>query len=606
MKTKNIFIAIILLLCASCTSGVIPTEDPEVNPQTTSKTPIKISTTAIHKASTRAIGDSKEYIFQKGDQIGVSMIVDNQPAVVNVPFTLTDGKWIAQEDIYYPDHGKRATLSFYFPYQKDLFPNNDLKGYIHLSSNQKDLGKMEKFSTCQLVDIVKTKEPLVVNLQLQLVKIYFQIQSGSDYSLEELKAATLELKDCFTHSIYDFTPMNFDDYYGLDILNPVGEWAIDNDANIIKGEYCLVFPNTASKMTEVLHIGEQQFSATVPTKTQAGENIQAGNAYTFKMTPNNANRTYSESSVSVEVSLTNWTYHEIEDLETDSHEATNGVMIKDLDFSESRILSIMHAEQEVAVLTQELKTDEANNTALKQIKVYPETNGTVDWDNGIILSENGNPTEATVYLKSDNSLSTSYINGGLAIYTEPKVLVDKRNGHIYPLVRIGNLTWTAENVHEKMTTDYTPLEEVATIPANSLNPLYTTWVDTKSNLHYFYPLATFSSYPMIPAGWRLPTQEDIVTLTKTYNNPEYLLASSTINNSASNIGLNLSQSGYISESTHEGENSFSGLWVQRETDFFIFTIEPKTTGGYGYHLYSKETDLYNFDTSALPVRWVAE
>ncbi len=603
---NNIIKLLLLVVFTSCTTGVIPTNETEVNSESNSKTPIKITATIKQSTNTRAGGSPEPYTFRLGDEIGVSMSVDNQPAVVNVPFTLTEEGWVAEEDIYYPDHGKKATLSFYFPYKKDLLPNNDLKGYIHLSTNQQSLGKMEQFSTCQLTDITKTDEALKVNLELQLVKIYFQMQPGADYTLEELQASTLELTDCFTHGVYEFTPMSFNDYYGLDNLHPAGEWVIDNEANIIKGEYCLIFPNALNSMTEIVHINDQQFSASVPTKTMNGESIQAGNAYTFKMTPNNSNRTYSHSSVSVEVNLTDWIYHDTEEITQQNHVATNGLIIKELDFSESKILSIMHTEKEVGVITKELKIDDSNNTALEQIIAYPKTNNEINWNAGIVLSENGNPAEATVYLNPDYTLSDLYTNGGLGIYSEPKVLMDKRNGHIYPLVRIGNLTWTTENVHEKMTTDYSPLEKVTAIPANSLNPLYTTWTDTKSTEHFFYPLATFSSYQMTPAGWRLPNQNDIVELTKMYNNPEYLLASSTTNNVASKIGLNLNQSGYIEEATHKNENSFTGLWVQRETDFLIFTIEPKATGGYAYHLYSTEADLFNFDTSAFPVRWVAE
>lgn len=599
---RTIFYLLLLLVCASCTTGVIPTNEPEVNTETTSKTPIRITTSTISSSATRADEVPVQYPFEEGDQIGVSMIVDSQPAIVNIPFTLTNGEWVPEENIYYPDHGKKATLSFYFPYKKDLLPNNDLKGYIHLSTNQSSLGKMEQFSTCQLSDITETNEPLVVKLELQLVKIYFQIESGVDYSLEDLQGATLKLTNCFTHGLYNFTPMSFDDFYGLDNLYPAGEWIIDTDKNVVKGEYCLIFPNAVTNMTEVIQIAGQQFSATVPTQTLSGESIQAGNAYTFKMAPNNTNRTYSQSSVSVEVSLTNWTNHATQEVNQNNHEATNGLIVKDLDFSESRILSMMHAEQEVAIITKELKAGDSDKETLHQIIAYPKINGTVEWDSGMVLTENGQPEEATVYLDQNKTLNASYTNGGLAIYAKPKVLVDKRNGHIYPLVRIGNLTWTTESVHEKMTTDYTPLEKVTAIPEHSLNPLYTTWVDAKARMHFFYPFSTFSNHHMTPDGWRLPNQTDIVELTKAYSNPELLLASSSTNN----IGLNLYQSGYMTEATHKNENSFTGLWVQRETDFLIFTIEPKATGGYQYHLYSTVTDLFNFETSAFPVRWVAE
>lgn len=605
MNLKNIVLICITFLFTACTSGVIPT-DESTKVILHSQTPVTISTSSIHSTKTRADEVPDKYTFKEGDQIGVTMIVDNQPAVTNVPFTLTAGKWVAEEDIYYPDHGKKATFSFYFPYQKDFLVQDDLKGYLQLSSNQKDLGQLEHFSTCQLKDVTETEEALKVDLKLQLVKIFFQIQSGADYTLEELQSANLELTNCFTHGVYDFFAMNFNDFYGLDNLYPAGDWVIDADANVIKGKYCLIFPNTETNMTEAVYIGGQKFSATVPTKTQSGESIQSGNAYTFRLTPNNSNRTYSHSSISVEISLTSWTYHDTEDVSTNTHTATNGLVVKDLDFSSSKILSMMHEEQEVAVLTRELKVDKITSTAEIQIKVYPKKDNVVDWESGIVLSKDGIPEEATVYLASDNTLSTSYKNNGQSIYTEPKVLLDKRNGHTYPLVRVGNLTWTAENAHERMTIDYTPLEKVSVIRANSLNPLYTTSTDSESNVHYFYPSATLANYRMSPAGWRLPTQADIVELTKTFNNPEYLLASSTADDTANKTGLNLIDCGYIEEAEHKCKNSFAALWAQESNDFLIFTLEPKPTSGYGYHLYSEKSEVLDVTTSAVPVRWVAE
>ncbi len=605
-KLNAIKIVLLLLSLTGCTAGVIPTGevDDQQDDKTTSKTPITIQTSSIH--NTTKVDTSGEYLFQEGDQIGVSMIVDNQSAVVNVPFTLTDGKWIPQEKIYYPDHGKKATLNFYFPYRKDMMPNNDLKGYIFLNTNQDNLGKLEQFSTCELANVSESESPLTISLELQLIKIYFQIQAGVDYSLNDLQAANLDLTNCFTHAVYNFIPMAFDDYYGLDIINPAGVWNINNEKEVLEGKYCLIFPNALSDMTEIVHLGDQQFSAIVPTKTLSGENIQAGHAYTFKMAPDNSNRTYSQSTVGIKVSLTDWVYHDSEDVDLIDHEATNGLIAKELDFSKSHILSVMYDEQEVAILTKELEIDDTSNMAIQHIKAYPIQNGNIAWGAGLNLQENGLPDAATVYLKPDKTLSSFYVNGGLPIYAEPKVLVDARNGHTYPLVRVGNLTWTAEDLHEKMTTDYTLLEKTSTIPPNSLNPLYVTWADDTSYDHYFYPMATLSNYNMAPSGWRLPSQNDIINLTKLFNNPECLLRSNSVNNSNESTGLNLNQSGYIKESAHVEEGQFTGLWVASQNNFLLFTIEPNTTGGYTYHLLTSQTERFDFNTSAMPVRWVME
>ncbi len=605
-KLNTIKSVLLLLSLTSCTAGVIPTGevDDQQKDKTTSKTPITIQASINHN-TTRADATG-EYLFKEGDQIGVSMIVDNQPAVVNVPFTLTNGKWVPKETIYYPDHDKKATLNFYFPYRNDMMPNDDLKGYIFLNTNQDNLGELEQFSTCELADVSESEAPLTINLDLQLIKIYFQVQAGVDYSLNDLQAANLDLTNCFTHAVYNFIPMTFDDFYGLDTINPAGTWTINNEKEVLEGKYCLIFPKTLSDMTEIVHLGDQQFSAIVPTKTLSGENIQAGHAYTFKMAPDNSNRTYSQSTVGIKVSLTDWVYHDSEDVDLIDHKATNGLIVKDLDFTKSRILSVMHDEQEVAILTKELGIDDTSNITVQQIKAYPIINGNIAWGSGLILQQDGTPDAATVYLKSDKTLSSLYVNGGLPIYAEPKVLVDPRNGHTYSLVRIGNLTWTGEDVHEKMTTDYTLLEKVSSIPPNSLNPLYVNCTDNTSYDYYFYPMATISNYNMVPNGWRLPSQTDIINLTKLFNNPECLLRSNSVNNSIESTGLNLNQSGYIKESTHVEEGQFAGLWIASQNNFLLFTIEPNTTGGYTYHLLTNQTERFDFNTSAMPVRWVME
>ena len=173
---------------------------------------------------------------------------------------------------------------------------------------------------------------------------------------------------------------------------------------------------------------------------------------------------------------------------------------------------------------------------------------------------------------------------------------DSRDGQSYDIVKIGDLTWMAENLN--FATEGSACPDGDTRNCKRLGRLYT-WAEAKS---------------VCPDGWRLPTKEDFESLVAAQS-PSQSLAQSQAGNSgavpnASNavqnnhVGLALkSRDGWFKKGNGTDEFGFNALpagyrgAVSKADDGTITGGKFDGIGGYAY-FWSATEDTENSESNA--------
>lgn len=218
-------------------------------------------------------------------------------------------------------------------------------------------------------------------------------------------------------------------------------------------------------------------------------------------------------------------------------EAKEGWRIKIPDFADSYIYTVKTGGKLFGELCKEyLKTSDggeqvvvfypAENDVINRIQGYVATNGgSVTWTGtecNYVQGSAGEP-KALYWDKSAGEFVSAF-NEAVLTDVKPELLTDIRGSEerSYKIVKIGVQIWTAENLKAFHLTDGTPLSK----GISSSDPSIAAYKDlnpTESSVHYevyglYYNSPAYMDGKIAPAGWKVPSRDDIRQLMGSVNN----------------------------------------------------------------------------------------
>lgn len=141
------------------------------------------------------------------------------------------------------------------------------------------------------------------------------------------------------------------------------------------------------------------------------------------------------------------------------------------------------------------------------------------------------------------------------------------DGNVYPIVKIGNQTWMAENLRVTKLNDGTPIpaEPNANTWATLTSPAYSAYSNTEANLTKYgalYNWFAVNSGKLCPTGWHVPTVQEWTEM-KTYLAANGYNYDGSITTQSNQIGNKIGKA----LATTSGWTSSSKIGAVGNTDF---------------------------------------
>ena len=518
------FFVLFTALLTACVNHISEEEGEIIN---NGDIPLKFVADIHEVVNTRVANNS----FEEGDEVGLFALAGNttmqeERYADNLHFVRSsNGEFVADESVYYPDDGVTLNLISYYPYQEEgvAMGESTMQVSVATSQNEQADYSHSDFLIASKEDVLASKEAIALTYNHQFFRLKVALVPGEGENVEDMLSAkpTLSVNGFYTKAIYDFQKKTFSAYSEEKEITPAGEWEIKG--NRLVGKELILIPQEATVGYQyiMLEAGGKSYTSLLPSTLQLKSGKQRELEITFV-----ADEDILMSKVSGEIG--DW-----DGTETDQAESVTlhkYVDVSKLTFEKSDVYRVLNGGKQVAEICKEyLVTPEFSSQA---IVAYPmEEDGSVDLSQGIVaqlpgksgkvhggsVSWNMDDNSLTyvagnlaarnnVYVMADGkiSLSVAVADNVLSVLALEDIVRDVRGGmiHNYPLVKIGTQYWMRDNLETALYVNGDELTKLDAVTENAVGYLQS---DAE---YYFYTANVALSANFLPAHWNIPNWED--------------------------------------------------------------------------------------------------
>ena len=518
------FFVLFTALLTACVNHISEEEGEIIN---NGDIPLKFVADIHEVVNTRVANNS----FEEGDEVGLFALAGNttmqeERYADNLHFVRSsNGEFVADESVYYPDDGVTLNLISYYPYQEEgvAMGESTMQVSVATSQNEQADYSHSDFLIASKEDVLASKEAIALTYNHQFFRLKVALVPGEGENVEDMLSAkpTLSVNGFYTKAIYDFQKEIFSAYSEEKEITPAGEWEIKG--NRLVGKELILIPQEATVGYQyiMLEAGGKSYTSLLPSTLQLKSGKQRELEITFV-----ADEDILMSKVSGEIG--DW-----DGTETDQAESVTlhkYVDVSKLTFEKSDVYRVLNGGKQVAEICKEyLVTPEFSSQA---IVAYPmKEDGSVDLSQGIVaqlpgksgkvhggsVSWNMDDNSLTyvagnlaarnnVYVMADGkiSLSVAVADNVLSVLALEDIVRDVRGGmiHNYPLVKIGTQYWMRDNLETALYVNGDELTKLDAVTENAVGYLQS---DAE---HYFYTANVALSANFLPAHWNIPNWED--------------------------------------------------------------------------------------------------
>ena len=530
MKTcHGLFVGVgLFILCSvsltACVNRISEEEGEIIN---NGDIPLKFIADIHEIVNTRVANNN----FEEGDEVGLFALAGNttmqeERYADNLHFVRSsNGEFVSDESVYYPDDGVTLNLISYYPYQEKGVPMGESTMQVSVATSQ---NKPEDYSHSDFLvaskeDVLASKEAVPLTYNHQFFRLKITLVPGEGENVEDMLSAkpTLSVSGFYTKAIYDFQKNTFSAYSEEKEITPAGEWEIKGGRLV--GKELILIPQEATVGYQyiALEAGGKPYTSLLPASLQLKSGKQRELEITFV-----ADEDILMCKVSGEIG--DWDGTEVD--QSESVTLHKYVDVSKLTFEKSNIYKILNSGKQVAEICKEyLVTPELSSQA---IVAYPmKEDGSVDLSQGIVaqlLGKSGKvhggsvswnvednsltytvgnlAARNNVYVLADGkiSLSVAVADNVLSVLALEDVARDVRGGmiHNYPLVKIGTQYWMRDNLETALYVNGDELPKLDAVTENAVGYLQS------GAEHHFYTASVALSANFLPAHWNIPNKGD--------------------------------------------------------------------------------------------------
>lgn len=518
------FFVLFTTLLTACVNHISEEEGEIIN---NGDIPLKFVADIHEVVNTRVANNS----FEEGDEVGLFALAGNttmqeERYADNLHFVRSsNGEFVADESVYYPDDGVTLNLISYYPYQEEgvAMGESTMQVSVATSQNKQADYSHSDFLIASKEDVLASKEAIALTYNHQFFRLKVALVPGEGENVEDMLSAKpmLSVNGFYTKAIYDFQKKIFSAYSEEKEITPAGEWEIKG--NRLVGKDLILIPQEATVGYQyiMLEAGGKSYTSLLPSTLQLKSGKQRELEITFV-----ADEDILMSKVSGEIG--DW-----DGTETDQAESVTlhkYVDVSKLTFEKSDVYRVLNGGKQVAEICKEyLVTPEFSSQA---IVAYPmKEDGSVDLSQGIVAQLPGKSGKVhggsvswnmddnslmyvagnlaarnNVYVMADGkiSLSVAVADNVLSVLALEDIVRDVRGGmiHNYPLVKIGTQYWMRDNLETALYVNGDELTKLDAVTENAVGYLQS---DAE---HYFYTANVALSANFLPAHWNIPNWED--------------------------------------------------------------------------------------------------
>lgn len=530
MKTcHNLFVGVgfFILCCTMFTACVNHISEEEGEIINNGDIPLKFVADIHEIMNTRVVNNS----FGEKDEVGLFALagtttMQEERYADNLHFVRSsNGEFVSDESVYYPDDGVTLNLISYYPYQEKGIPMGEstMQVSVATTQNKPEDYSLSDFLVASKEDVLASKEAVPLTYNHQFFRLKITLVPGEGENVEDMLSVnpTLSVSGFYTKAIYDFQKKTFFTYSEEKEITPAGEWEIEEGRLV--GKELILIPQEATVGYQyiTLEAGGKPYTCLLPSTLQLKSGKQRELEITFV-----ADEDILMSKVSGEIG--DWDGTEVD--QTESVTLHKYVDVSKLTFENSNVYKVLNSGKQVAEICKEyLVTPELSSQAIvaypmkedgsvdlsqgtvaqllgKSGKVH---GGSVSWnveDNSLTYTVGNLAARNNVYVLADGkiSLSVAVADNVLSVLALEDVARDVRGGmiHNYPLVKIGTQYWMRDNLETALYVNGDELPKLDAVTENAVGYLQS------GAEHHFYTASVALSANFLPAHWNIPNKGD--------------------------------------------------------------------------------------------------
>lgn len=483
---------------------------------------------------TRITGNS----FEERDSVGLYALVGSTTMKEerygdNLCFVRSsEGEFVSNETVYYPDDGVALDLISYYPYQKIGVAIGESTLQVGVESDQAIPANYSHsdFLIASREGVLASKEAVTLTYDHHFFRLKIALAPGEGETVENMLAASPQLSVCgfYTKAIYDFQKDTYSGYSEEEKVVSAGKWEKQGDRLVGKEVILIPQRSIVDYQYVILDVAGKIYKSLLPSTLELQSGKQRELEITFTST--------EDLLISkVDGEINDWGEDGTD--QTESETIHKYINISKLTFEQSNVYKVLHDGKQVAEICKEyLVTPTFSSQA---IVAYPmKADHTVDLSNGTVvqvLEQSGKvhggsvswnvekhslsytPGTLTarnyVYVLADGqiSLSASMADEALTVLAQGDVVRDVHGGNIpdYPIVKIGTQYWMRSNFEASLYRDGTGIPKLTAMSLGA-----TGYLLSKTG-YYFYSVDVALNNQLFPANWSIPNWNDWNVL-KTY------------------------------------------------------------------------------------------
>ena len=588
-----------LLLCMTACQ-----QHEESNLPTGNLIPILISDQS--RIQTKVTGTA----FDTADEIGLYVMKENNPLtgerhIDNMHFSLKEGIWTPDQDIFYPEGKVNCRFIAYYPYKDQAIAeaSSTITCNVSPTQNESKNYSLSDFLVAEKTSVTASAEAVPLVFKHKLAELCIELVPGTAYdSAEELLAASpvIKIKGVATQVVYDIEEETYTNQDVVSDIIPTGSYSVSGGKVI--GKHAVVVPQEIAGNHLLIEVSLEGkiYSFTFGTK----HDIAPATKETYTLTIHKAltqgsilpSITDWENSSTVNGNL-NQNGNEQDNDKPNPPVSSEASKITLPDFAGTSVYKVMKEDVQVAEVCREyLRATDIDNQA---IVVYPVKDGTTDLTKGYvaqILDGNAGNALATsthggsvswdskntltyqkgtsystsiVYIDTDGNISSTTVATNPAeLSLMPYYMHHPADGHDYPVTKIATQYWTAENLQTTSLTDGSSIKNVSKendwydICDAGKDEAYCT---NDGNTFYSYYTITLATLP--PDNWKIPEENQFLAL-KTYIDGQGVLLKSPVWSGSNLTGFSAIETGYRDKSGNYTESN-ANFWFYGKGSYVL-------------------------------------
>lgn len=478
--------------------------------------------------------------FESGDEVGLFALVESttlkeERYVDNMRFVYSsDGEFVSEETVYYPDDNVKLNLLSYYPYQKEGIETGASAMPVQTEADLSIPGNLSKsdFLIASLNSVAASKEPVGLTYNHKFFRLKVSIAPGEGESTDELLRSNpkLSARGFYRKAIYDFQKDDYSAYSAEEEITAAGKWEIQG-GRLVGKEFILIPQNIENgHQYLILSVNGRDYvsrlSSSLEVKSGKQREIQIAFTSNEDILINHLNG-----------EIADWQNEGKEDVSPEP--VHNYIDVSELTFEQSNVYKVLSAGKQVAEICKEYLVARDGFTS-QAIVAYPVKEDNVDLSAGKVLKCLGHKenvhggtvswnmdTHALTYVPGKLSarnylfvlsdgkiaLSLSRADKPLPVLALSDVIRDVRGSVIrnYPIVKIGTQYWMRSNLETSLYNDGSQIVKLDTVASGDMGYL------SSASGSCFYSMKTIYSQNLLPSGWQMPDWNDWDIL-KTYLN----------------------------------------------------------------------------------------